>query len=297
MGDGLPTWKQDLPAFDYGLLKDAVLVLTEFYKEHVRRDVEAGRLAPPDFWMIVHGFLVAATQTQLSIGLLLSHKHPKPFMLQATILNRSLFEILSTVVALTEKPVERTIALMCETIKTYGKELARVTTLYGQDPKWKEFLDVFRARQADLLKGRGLPAEALHKPTLIRADWPTPGVMLGKRHGTPPMISGTRLAALSTFYDTHYATQSAQAHARMSAAAAAFLADNPTEQWNPGHTESNIAVDSVMFLACILSEIEASGDYPHHPKLQELWAYLRQLTEEATDVWELRYKRLLGNMA
>lgn len=27
-----------------------------------------------------------------------------------------------------------------------GKELVRVTTPYGQDPKWKEFLKVFEAR-------------------------------------------------------------------------------------------------------------------------------------------------------
>jgi hypothetical protein len=291
--DGLPMWKHDLLAFPHALLKDAASVLTDLYKEHIRRDVDDGTLKPSDFWMLFHGLLVAATQTHAAIGLLLSQKQPKPFMLQATILNRSLFEILSTVLALTEKPAERTKILESETVKMYCKEFTRATRRYGHDPTWKDYLDVFKTRLADLLKGLDLPSEALYNPELVKADWPTPGVMLGKRRGTPPFISGTRHAALQEFYESHYASQSAQAHARMAAPGAAFLADNPEAQWNPGHIESNIAVDALMFLACILSEIEASGSYPHHPKLVELWSYLRQLTKEATDVWELRYKELV----
>jgi hypothetical protein len=215
MNDGLPTWKHDLPVVTYGLLKDASSVLTDFYKEHIRRDVDPGTLKPTDYWTTLHGLVVAATQTHAAIGLLLSEKQPKPFILQATILNRSLFEILSTVLALTEKPAERTTILMSETVKMYGKEFMRATKLYGDEPKWKDYLDVFERRQEDLLKGLGLPAEALHEPNLIKTDWPTPGVMLGTRRGTPPMISGTRHAVLLEFYDAHYSSQSAQAHARM----------------------------------------------------------------------------------
>jgi hypothetical protein len=52
-----------------------------------------GRLQPPEVWDVLRGFLLAAMQTDASICILLSDRRPKPLMLHAGILNRSLFEI------------------------------------------------------------------------------------------------------------------------------------------------------------------------------------------------------------
>jgi hypothetical protein len=69
--------------------------------------------------------------------------------------------------------------------------------------------------------------------------------------------------------------------------------DDPESQWNPGHGESDIVSTALMFLACVLSELQTAGGYASHPKLIELWAYLRDIDGEAKDLWALRYEKLL----
>jgi hypothetical protein len=70
-----------------------------------------------------------------------------------------------------------------------------------------------------------------------------------------------------------------------------------TEEWNPGHGESNIVGTALLFLVCLLTEIESEGGYAHHPKLAELWTYLRDLDDEAKDIWSLRYQELLATQS
>jgi hypothetical protein len=107
----LPQWKHELPSFPHKLLNAGLVVVVEFYKEHIKRDVDAGRLKPTDYWIMLRGFLIGAMQTYASICLLLADKRPKPLMLQANVLNRALFEILATVLALCEDPEPRTLIL------------------------------------------------------------------------------------------------------------------------------------------------------------------------------------------
>jgi hypothetical protein len=74
----------------------------------------------------------------------------------------------------------------------------------------------------------------------------------------------------------------------------AMLVDAPEDQWNPGHGESNIVVSALAFVACILCEFENAGGYSHHPKLAELWTYLRDIDDESKELWDLRYQELAG---
>ena len=71
-----------------------------------------------------------------------------------------------------------------------------------------------------------------------------------------------------------------------------MLVDQPEYQWNPGYGESHIVGTALLFVACILSETEAAGEYAGHARLAELWAYLRELDDEAMEVWTLRYEAL-----
>ena len=100
----LPKWKHDLPKYPHKLFNDLANTVVEFYKEHLRRGIDAGRLKPTDYGVMIRGFLIAAMQTYAAICLLLAEKRPKPLMLQAAVLNRALFEILSTVIALVDSP-------------------------------------------------------------------------------------------------------------------------------------------------------------------------------------------------
>jgi len=125
-------------------------------------------------------------------------------------------------------------------------------------------------------------------------EWPTPGVMVygGPNRKIPPFIAGTRHALLKELYESHYPHQSAQAHGGMASMAVAMLVDDPSQQWNPGYGESNIVSSALLFMACFLSEIETAGGYAHHSRLAELWTYLRDIDDEAKDLWQLRYEEL-----
>ncbi len=289
-----PQWKRELPPVPHKLFSEPLNALVEFYKEHIQRDIDAGRLTPPDSWIVLRGFLIAGMQTYASICILLEDKRPKPLMLQAGILNRALFEILATVLALTEDLVARTQVLARESYRSHAVRYARWTMRFGSDPKWTDYLEVCRKGLAMIAKELALAPELEQDPAATQDEWPTPGVMVYGRPNRkiPPFVSGTRHAVLKEVYESDYSHLSAQAHGRMASMAVAMLVDDPSQQWNPGYGESDIVSTALLFIACILAEIESAGGYTHHPKLAELWTYLREAHDEAKELWHLRYEEL-----
>jgi hypothetical protein len=122
MHDDFPQWKQELPEFPHKLVNDLATLLTDFYKEHIRRDVNDGKL-PPYAWTLLGGLLTSAMQTYASICILLAEKRPKPLMMQAGVLARALFENLATVLALTEKPDERALIFLSRSHQDVRREV------------------------------------------------------------------------------------------------------------------------------------------------------------------------------
>jgi hypothetical protein len=165
---------------------------------------------------------------------------------------------------------------------------------FGSDPKWADYFEVYRKGLAIIVKNLKIPPELAQNPSKMRDEWPTPGVMVYGRpnRNIPPYVSGTRLAALKEVYEFHYSTQSALAHGRAAVIGAAVMVEDPEFQWNPGQGESSLVATALILMACTLSEIESVGEYPHHPKLAEMWAYLRDLDDEAKELWQLRYEKL-----
>ena len=287
-----PKWKRDLPRVPHKLLNEPIQLLVEFYKEHLRRDVKSGRLTPPEPFIMLRGFLMAGMQTYAAICILLSEKRPKRLMLQAGILNRALFEILASVVALTEDPVPRAQVLAREYFREFALRYHHLITRFGSDPKWRDYLEVYREGIAIIANNLKLPAELERAPSKIPDRWPSPSVMVRGRPKVPPFVSGTRLAVLKELYEFHYSIQSAQAHGRAASFAAAMVVDAPDTQWNPGQGESNLISTALLCMTCIRSEIESAGGYVHHPKLAELWTYLRDMDDEAKELWTRRYEEL-----
>jgi hypothetical protein len=294
----LPKWSQELPALPHKLFHETANVVVEYYKQRLRRDVEDGRLNPPDFWVMLRGFLIAAAQTYASICILLADKNPKPFLLQAGILSRALLEMLAGVLALTEDPAARTQVLAREAYKSERLRYESLARRFGADSKWMEYLECCRKGLEIIGRQLKLSPAMQEKPAEIPDEWPTPGVMVyGRPHRKiPPYLSGSRLAVLKELYEYHYPNQSAQAHGRLAAVAVATLVDAPSEQWNPGYGESSIVGTALLLLACLLCEIEAAGAYSPHSKLTELWSYLRDLDDEAKELWHLRYEGLTHGM-
>jgi hypothetical protein len=291
----LPVWKQNVPATPHALLNDLVTVLVDFYVEHIRRDAEDGRLQSRESWELLRGFLIAGMQTYASICILLAEKRPKRLMMQASVLNRALFEILATILGILEDQEARTKILLRETHKAQAIRYQYLITRWGTDPSWKEYLDVFAQTLTIMGRQLGLAPEDVLRPEAIADEWPTPGVMIfGRPNGkVPPFVSGARHAVLKELYQFHYPHLSAQAHGRGAAMAVALLVDDPSLQWNPGHGESSIVATALLLLACIVSELQTAGQYQSHPKLLEFWTHLRNLEGEAMDLWAIRYEAIL----
>ena len=294
--EDLPKWtRPPLPRIPHRLLNEPFNLVVEFYKEHIRRDVDARRLQPPDFWLMCRGMLIAAAQTYASICILLADKRPKPLMLQATVLNRSLFELLANVLAITEAP-DRYRILVREAWKAHALRYRYLVSRFGADPAWTEYLDVYKRGIPIIAQHSGISSQEQQNPNLIPDLWPTPGVMVyGRQRGkVPPFVSGSRRAVLKELYEFHYSVQSAQAHGRAASMAIAVLVDNPDAQWNPGQGESYIVVIALLMVVCLLSELELAGGYARHPKLAELWTYLRDVDNEAKELWALRYEHIVS---
>jgi hypothetical protein len=286
-----PVWKQDRPRTPHKLLNDLVKSLVDYYGEHLRRDREDGKLYPPDAWDLLRGFLTAAMQTYAGICILVADKRPKPLMLQAGILNRALFEILATVFGILEDPASRTRILLRESHKAQAERYQYLLARWGTDQDWREYFGVYEKGLAMIAATLGVEPDDALKGETITDEWPTPGLMIYGRPSRkiPSFVSGERREVLKEIYEYHYPHQSAQAHGRIAAMAVAILVDTPESQWNPGAGESDIVATAILFLACLLSELEMAGGYRPHPRLLELWSYLRDMNGEAKDLWALRY--------
>jgi hypothetical protein len=291
----IPEWKKKLPASPFKLYDDPLQALVKFYKEHLRRDTKDGKHTPTEFWITLRGFLISAAQTYGGICLLVADKRPKPLMLQAGILNRSLLETLGNVMALCEAPKTRTRILVRESYKNMALTFLKYKTLHGTDEKWREFLDVYAKGLIAFAKEIRVSRHHAINPQSIAEEWPTPGTMIygSRRRNQSAWLRGTRRAAFKEIYESHYGHQSEQAHQRAAAVGTALLVDDPAAQWNPGFGESLIVSTALLLMACILSELEAKGRYPGHAKLRELWVYLFELNDEAKILWKLRYRMLL----
>lgn len=296
----LPTLKRKLSTFPARLLDEPADRVVRFYSEHLQRDRTDGKLTPSQAWAVLHGLLTAGAQTYEAIRILLSEKRPKQLLLQAGVLNRSLFEVFTTTLGIVEDPGARCRTLRRESHKAKAEQYEYLNAEYGDNPKYKKHLDVYRKGLPVAAKIVGIaPEEALRADKIADSYWPTPGKMLQPpRKSTKksvPFISGSRREVLRKLYKHHYGQMSSQAHGRIDAVGIALLADQPELQWNPGEGRSNILTTALLFLCCTVSELEIAGNYEHHPKLAELWRYLREINDEATELWEVRYEECLGS--
>jgi hypothetical protein len=288
-----PRWKYQAPHIPFDLINRPPMLVTEFYKEHVQRDVSSGRLKPSDCWFLMRGFLISAAQSYEAIRILLAEKRPTRLLLQANILCRSLLETLANVLALGEAPKKRSRLLLREAFKTHALRFMNWRQRFHAEDKWKGYLEVYERGLKQWARDIHLRRGTEKNPRSIRDAWPTPGLMIYGKNRIRPFIRGSRRAVIKEVYDFHYGTQSEQAHQRLAAVSMAMLVDKPEYQWNPGLGESEVVAIAMLLLTCVLSEIEVRGKHGPHPKLREVWTYLRDLHDDARDLLALRYTKRL----
>ncbi len=293
--DELPKYQRELPSFPHKLIDTPLKLVVDFHLEHLERDTKEGKLKPTNFWIVSRGLLLGAMQSYASVCVFLADKRPKPFMLQAGIINRAILETLVNVVALIEDP-SRIDVLYREGFKNLALRYQDQHARFGSEPKWKEYLEVCRQGLEIMRESMGISSEELNDPSSIAANWPTPGILIFGRPNRKiaPWVTGSRQQVLKKLYELYYPHQSDLAHQRIAAVSAAMLVEKPEFQWNPGHGESGLVNTATLLLICLLAELQFAADYSRHPKLAELWAYLRQFDDDAAELWATRYEGLVA---
>jgi hypothetical protein len=293
--EDFPVWKHELPGFPHRVIDLPLKSVVDFYLTTLERGTRDGKLTPANLWIVCRGLLLGAIQSYVAVCLLLAEKRPKPLMLQAGILNRSIFETLVNIVALVEDP-SRIRILDLEAFKSLALRYQDFSGRFGAEGKWAEYLAVYRKSVELAAKTLGLTLSEITDPTTIVADWPTPGRLIFGRPSQKiaPWVSGSRQDVLKKLYTMNYPHQSELSHQRIGAVSAALLVDKPEFQWNPGHGESNLVVTAAFLVASIVAELQAAGGYSRHPKLAELWAYLREMDDDVKELWEMRYESLVA---
>ena len=293
--DQSPKYKHDVPSFPHMLIDTPLRLVVNFHLEHLERDTEDGKLKPNNFWVVCRGLLLGAMQSYAGVCVLLADRRPKPFMLQAGIINRATFETLVNVIALIEDPA-RVDVLDREWFKHHALRYQDLHARFGSDPKWNEYLEVYRQGLEMMRTSICMSGEELKDPSSIAANWPTPGILIWGRpkRKVAPWVTGSRQQVLKRLYGLYYPHQSALAHQRIAAVSAAMLVEKPEFQWNPGLGESDLVNTATLLLICLLAELQFAAGYPRHPKLAELWAYLRQFDDEAKELWAMRYEGLVA---
>lgn len=277
----------DLLSVSHKTINDPLMKASRYFMEHVRRNVKDGSLTPELFGVTVCGLLISGVQTYAAICALVADRRPKTLPLQASILVRSLLEALGNLLALSENPQKRSFLFGCDGYRSAFEEYERLKAIFGNVPKWKDWL----AQSDQLLKDHarllGLTAQQSKDPAKhLPQRWPTPGKLL-------PMLTGTRLDAFKRLYEFWYATLSGYAHQRLRALSAALISDDPSLQWSPGRIESKVVSEATLFLLCILSEVEILGGFQPNVNLRVAWERVRSLDDMAETMVKARYEKLL----
>jgi len=275
------------------MLNTPLTVAADFYEEHVRRDLQDGRLTPIAYWMILRTLLISAHQTYASICILVADRRPRPLLLQAAVLCRSLFEALANCICLIQAPKSHSRIFERDGFKNLAVRYHELQAAHGTDPQWREYLEAYRNGLPIYARHIHLARSRVNHPDRIREHWPTPGAMVygDGRHGHPrSFVRGSKRRVLEEIHSSWYGQMSEQAHQRMAAVSVAFIVDQREEPEHPG---SNVVSTAMLFFACMLAEVEAAGRYAPHARLLELWTYLREMDEEAEKLYGLRYEGLL----
>ena len=285
--------KRELPGIAFEEVDTPLREALSFYLETLQQDIASGKLKSESAWSCVHGFALCTQQGYAGVLALLDEKRKLRLQVQASVIQRSVLEILANLMAIFEDLEPRQLWLMRENYKSLALRFERDKADFGSDPAHTAYFDAFEAFLNLRQDALNLSADERKDPTIIQ-EWPTPGKLLFgvKNRNVAPMITGNRGDALKVLYRRHYSSLSEHAHQRAAAIALGLIVRDPSKQWNPGYGESAIIGSTAFFAACVLSEIQAEGRYPKHPGLTAAWAALRKMDLEAQELWKLRYEKL-----
>ncbi len=245
--------------------------------------------------VLLRGFVLLSANTLKSIGYLCADHPPdanrRPeYALSVPPLARTLMDTLFNIVFLFENPSENIRWYWRSAWREYREDRDRYKERYGDDPRWSEWLETFEKT-----------LEGFREPWFVEAGtdakdvryWPHPGQMLRCSE-----LSEDRRAFLQYLNDWFYKDLSRSSHLSgpgfiLRSFTLFEYPENPKREENLVHLKGSSVFTVVTLFLAILSEIEGAVRFGLAPRMEYLWGLLKAHSEEALDLYEKRYSKLL----
>jgi len=242
---------------------------------------------PKNFNLNLWGILESSYLTYKAVQKLIL-KDPK-YPAQAHILSRSILDSLFNVCLLFENPKYYSRKYELDGYKSWRKEYDKRKIEYGNDPEYKELIDIFQVQIEKGAQYYNLSNEEKENPEKNIKRWPIPSIMLGKKL----IKSSEKRDFLQKIYKDHYGEISEISHQTFTGMAMGVYTNIPEEHWYPEKIGSDALYRCILFLLMILSEIDAGMKYRENVKLKYIWTLLSSFFLEAKEYYNIRYDNFL----
>lgn len=225
-----------------------------------------------------------------------SHLRKNRFVLAVPPINRQILDLLFTLVYMLDDFEPRSQAYELSGYRNQREELAKFQKRFGDDPVWAEWL---RSRESlcSTLEGYlRISPEDTSEPQKIKR-WPTPSGIIRQQTASKPFLEFLH----SWLYDD----TSAQAHLTAGGlfSVGMFVVSDLMPESERRLVEDrailqyqfiNVSRTFAIVLA-IASEINCFFRLGHREAAQRIWTFLGGYSEESKDLYERRYKGLVGD--
>jgi hypothetical protein len=294
MSDKTDTRFTDMPALDYGKIKDEVRNLPEAVFNKLDREW-------PDHWPSEQGLrdllqgLVRASQYSYRAGLYLVADDPDPqrkpeFAIALPPLVRGLLDTLVTLIFLFDDLRGNSRWYFRAGWRELAEYRSRVEAMYGDDPLWTEWLRESAEGLEKMRTDFGISKGEAADPKTALPYWPIPTQMVKVEN-----LSKSRAEFIEFLVAAYYRELSQDAHLSWPGflRRAAPLLDRGADL---GHLRQSSFQVALIMLIAILTEIDSEGGLGLAPRLGFLWGLLSRYHWLGESMYERRYERLLGGI-
>ncbi len=282
-----PDWVKPPPfSIDFNMINEPLQGIYRTIADRLKKEIPD----PHGFHFLLGSLLTTNLETHRAIVRLVKQDEKKKFPFQATVLIRTMVDSLFTILALKTDSTKRSRQFDLAGYRATWERHQREAQKYAANPEWRnhleeqqKFLD-FRASHL------GLGASEKANPTCF-PYWPIPSQMLRSRYRIP--FSTDERAFLEHVDAWYYGRLSSYGHLHWAGMAFSVLASSPEDQWIPGVVESNVVIESLLFMLVLLSEVEASKKYGTNQDLRYVWVLLGAAFLDAKEYYEMRYSKIL----
>lgn len=233
---------------------------------------------------LLRGFVTSTHQLYAATILLMADDRPKPLILPAGIVARSLVEGLGNVLAILDAPATAPALFRKDDYLNTYKKAGYHRGRFGSTPGYKDDARKLAEYGRDLK----LTEDEIANPEKLLAPWPAPGRLLSR-----DFLAGERRQVFEEIHGFWYRSLSALSHHRIAALqVAVFTEERPNEETFV-MVKSVTASLAIVVALCVLSEVEAFCGLEPSPPLRAAWERVRSTHDIVTSVYRIRYARLL----